>query len=63
LLVGDAMITPGVSIGIALFPEHARTADELLMAADQAMYSTKQNVRGHYRVFDPAQNRRSIFGD
>jgi len=63
LLVGDTMITPGVSIGIALFPEHARTADELLMAADQAMYSTKRNGRGHYRIFDPAQNRRPTSGD
>ncbi|ENO85358.1 sensor domain-containing diguanylate cyclase [Thauera linaloolentis] len=63
LPVGDTMIVPGVSIGIALFPEHGRTADQLLIAADQAMYTTKQNGRGHYRIFDPAIHRLPTSGD
>ena len=33
-------VTP--SIGIALFPEHADTADSLIKAADSAMYTAKQ---------------------
>ncbi|ROP99676.1 diguanylate cyclase (GGDEF)-like protein [Stella humosa] len=45
---GDA-ITPSVSIGIALFPEHARDAEGLLRVADAAMYASKQRSRGGRR--------------
>lgn len=54
LQIGEVRIAPAVSIGIALFPEHAETAEQLLVAADQAMYTAKQNGRGRYRIFDPA---------
>ena len=43
------------SIGIALFPEDASDAEELLKHADEAMYMTKQAGRNDYR-FDQAEN-------
>ena len=39
------------SIGIALFPEDAGDAEELLKHADQAMYMTKQAGRNDYRFY------------
>jgi diguanylate cyclase (GGDEF)-like protein len=41
-----------VSIGIVLDTENYETADELLRNADVAMYETKKEGRGHYRIFD-----------
>ena len=42
------------SIGIAFFPQHGRTAEELLRRADVAMYIAKRTGSGH-AVFDAAQ--------
>jgi diguanylate cyclase (GGDEF)-like protein/PAS domain S-box-containing protein len=42
------------SVGIAMFPEHGRTADELLHRADVAMYIAKRTGSGH-AVVDAAQ--------
>lgn len=39
------------SIGIALYPDHANNADELLQRADKAMYQAKQAGRDGYRVY------------
>ncbi len=39
------------SIGIAIFPEDAGDADELLRHADEAMYMTKQAGRNDYRFY------------
>lgn len=36
----------GVSIGVALFPEHGSDAESLVQAADQAMYAAKRAGRG-----------------
>ena len=37
----------GISIGIAMFPEHGGSAEELLAGADVAMYRTKKAGGGH----------------
>ncbi len=49
-LAGGHSITVSLSIGIAAFPEHAQTADELLKCADVAMYEAKRVARGHHRM-------------
>jgi len=41
----------GVSIGLALFPEHGSTPDEILAAADRALYRAKQS--GRNRISTP----------
>ncbi len=39
------------TIGIAVFPDHGRAADELIGAADMAMYAGKEDGRGRVRTF------------
>ncbi len=43
-------IMVSLSMGIAIFPDHASDADSLLRAADAAMYRAKRNARGTYYV-------------
>ena len=43
----------GVSIGIALFPEHAVTAGTLIEIADAAMYQAKRSGRNRVRIATP----------
>lgn len=39
-----------VSIGVAVFPEHGGTAQQVLAAADQALYAAKRAGRDTYRL-------------
>lgn len=45
------------SIGIALFPEHGRNAEELLAHADLAMYEAKEQGRNRICVYSPGQEQ------
>jgi diguanylate cyclase (GGDEF)-like protein/PAS domain S-box-containing protein len=62
----DGQIMPiGVSIGAAFAPDDARTAEELLRAADLAMYDAKSRGRRGISVFDAdmqvqMQDRRAL---
>jgi diguanylate cyclase (GGDEF)-like protein len=51
---GPETVHVDATIGIALFPDHGRTADDLIRSADMAMYAAKQSGRGRVRAFDPA---------
>jgi diguanylate cyclase (GGDEF)-like protein len=44
-----------VSIGVALFPDHARDPDDLRAAADKAMYEAKRAGRNRYAFFEGVQ--------
>jgi diguanylate cyclase len=46
------------SIGVALYPDHAADADELLQRADIAMYAAKQ-ARAGFVLFDPKLDQHS----
>lgn len=45
----------GATIGIAMFPEHGQTFDELLHAADYALREAKRNGKGSVKPFLTAQ--------
>jgi diguanylate cyclase (GGDEF)-like protein len=45
--------TIGVSIGIAIWPTHGTTYDDLLIRADLAMYVAKSSGRNTYAFFTP----------
>ncbi len=45
-LEGQPAVQIGISIGVALYPKDGRSEEELLQAADRAMYIAKQNGKG-----------------
>jgi diguanylate cyclase (GGDEF)-like protein/PAS domain S-box-containing protein len=47
----DLSVTP--SIGVALYPDHGDTPEDLLQHADTAMYLAKSAGRATYRFFEP----------
>ncbi|MBI3347738.1 MAG: diguanylate cyclase [Burkholderiales bacterium] len=47
-LPGGARVAVGASVGVALWPDDGRQADELMEAADQAMYAAKR--AGKHRI-------------
>ncbi len=47
-------IDVGVSIGVALAPQHSGRGEELLGSADLALYRAKAAGKGQYEVFVPA---------
>jgi diguanylate cyclase (GGDEF)-like protein/PAS domain S-box-containing protein len=57
--VGDSQLTLGASIGIVVAEEQTVTPDELLRAADQAMFEAKARGRNQYAVFDAGIHQRS----
>jgi diguanylate cyclase (GGDEF)-like protein len=44
------------SLGIALFPEHGATPDDLMQKADVAMYAAKE-MRTGFKVYSPTQHQ------
>jgi len=57
--VDGQRVTVSVSLGIALHPADAYTADELLRCAGIAMESVKGGARGTYRLFHAAMDQQS----
>ena len=43
-----------LTVGISMFPEDGLTQDELIRAADVAMYEAKKEGKGRVKLFDPA---------
>lgn len=41
IIVGDTVLTASASIGVSIYPDHGRTARELLAHADAALYQAK----------------------
>jgi len=50
--VGDDYAHVTASIGVAIYPQHADSAESILKKADRAMYAAKQSGKSCYRVFD-----------
>lgn len=56
IMVDENVVHVGASAGIALAPEDAMSADELLRSADLALYEAKNAGRETYRFFASAMN-------
>ena len=50
-------VNTSTSIGIAIFPDHANTVDDLLKRADNALYETKRKGRNGYTVYGYKQRK------
>ncbi len=66
--LGDDQAFVSASIGITVYPEDARKAEELFKNADQAMFSAKQNGRNGFNYFtksmqEAAQQRMYLVRD
>ncbi len=48
----DRVLNSGASIGVATFPKHAVSPDELFRSADAALYELKRSGRGGVRLFE-----------
>ncbi len=58
---GDAegqMVRPTVSIGVALFPAHGGSGDELISVADKALYASKKNGRNRVTMSELSEQQR-----
>ena len=51
--IGGITLQIGTSIGIATAPAHGVNAEQMLHAADLAMYYAKREARGGFRHYDP----------
>ncbi|WP_146749759.1 putative bifunctional diguanylate cyclase/phosphodiesterase [Paraburkholderia bryophila] len=49
--VDDKRISMTYSIGVALYPQHAKTPESLFTSADIAMYAAKRSGKNTFRVF------------
>jgi diguanylate cyclase (GGDEF)-like protein len=48
---------PTMSVGMAIFPDHGDSLDELVSAADAALYQAKESGRNRAAMFDPRRQR------
>jgi diguanylate cyclase (GGDEF)-like protein len=51
-VINDIPVFVGASIGIAFGPEHATESEQLMKAADIALYAAKRDGRGCARIFN-----------
>lgn len=52
--ISGSVVQLSASIGVALYPQHAPNASELLQKSDLAMYARKKAGKNGTRLFDPA---------
>lgn len=50
----ELRLQTSASIGVALYPEHGDTADEILKNADNAMYAAKRGGKNCWRFYEPS---------
>lgn len=55
IIIGYEEITISVSVGIALYPDDASTSDQLIKAADTAMYQSKIKGRNQFRFYSKTE--------
>lgn len=55
--LGSLEVVLSVSVGIAVYPVHGRSFNELLKCADMAMYHAKRIGKSNYQFFEPSLAR------
>jgi len=50
--LGNSVVHPGLSIGIAIYPQHEQTTLGLMSASDRALYTAKQSGRNCFAIAD-----------
>ncbi len=53
VIVNENELWVGASAGVAVYPDHGRSFEELLGNADLALYRAKAERRGRHMLFDP----------
>jgi diguanylate cyclase (GGDEF)-like protein len=51
LVIAEGPVSVSVSVGVALFPEHGRSSQELISRADDAMYLIKRTGKGAWLLW------------
>jgi diguanylate cyclase (GGDEF)-like protein len=51
-VMSEALVHIGASVGVSLFPEHAKTGPQLLICADRALYAVKRSGKSAFVIFD-----------
>jgi diguanylate cyclase (GGDEF)-like protein len=56
--IAERQISVSMSVGLALFPEHGRSSQELIRRADEAMYLIKRTGKGAWSLWSPSMQPR-----
>jgi diguanylate cyclase (GGDEF)-like protein len=51
IVLGDSSLNVSTSIGIAIYPQDAKSAEDLVKHADMAMYKAKEAGRNNFKFF------------
>lgn len=57
--IGGLSVNISASLGVAVHPADAADADVLMRHAQMAMHQAKEEARGHFRLFDAEQDKRT----
>ncbi|MGL4996281.1 MAG: EAL domain-containing protein [Deefgea sp.] len=52
-VAGNHLMRPSTSVGVAIYPLHASSPDQLVAHADTAMYQAKAAGKGTWRIYRP----------
>lgn len=55
-MLREARVHIGASVGVSLYPDHARTGPQLLICADRALYAVKRSGKSAFAIFDAARH-------
>ncbi|MFM0360035.1 putative bifunctional diguanylate cyclase/phosphodiesterase [Paraburkholderia sediminicola] len=54
--LSEALVHIGASVGVSLYPEHAKTGPQLLICADRALYAVKRSGKSAFSIFDTVRH-------
>ncbi|SIT35728.1 Diguanylate cyclase/phosphodiesterase [Paraburkholderia ribeironis] len=50
--LSEALVHIGASVGVSLYPQHAKAGPQLLICADRALYAVKRSGKSAFAIFD-----------